>query len=66
MTATNSKTPVADALAVFNQVFDYDLRTPILPEHIETAAELAEMRGRADIAQDLRAALVASAQEVGE
>jgi hypothetical protein len=46
-----------DAIAAFNMVFDYDLSLPIIPEHVATAADLAEMRGRSDIAQDLRLAL---------
>ena len=49
--------PLQLALDDFNQVFDYGLRLPMIPEHIETAAELAEMRGRSDIADALRLAL---------
>ena len=50
-------TPLHLALNEFNLVFDYDLCLPILPEHIETAADLAAMRGRQDIADGLRLAL---------
>ena len=49
--------PLRQALNDFNLVFDYDLRLPALPEHILTAADLAEMRGRTDIAENLRLAL---------
>ena len=49
--------PLQQALDDFNQIFDYDLRLPMIPEHIETAADMAELRGRVDIAQALRLAL---------
>lgn len=49
--------PLEDAVALFNRTFKYDLRLPILPEHVECAAELAGLRGRKDIAQALRLAL---------
>jgi hypothetical protein len=49
--------PLALAVADFNRAFDYDLRLPVLPQHVATAADLAEMRGRSDIAENLRLAL---------
>lgn len=52
-----STTPLQEALALFNEAFGYDLRTPIIAEHVETAAELAALRGRQDIATELRTAL---------
>ena len=48
------------AIDDFNLVFEYDLRLPILPEHVETAADMAAMRGRQDIADGLRSALKVS------
>ena len=51
------KGPLQQALDDFNLVFDYDLHLPMIPEHIETAADMAELRGRVDIAQALRLAL---------
>ena len=52
-------TALGAALARFNKTFDRTLALPIWPEHVEAAAELADMRGRNDIADELRAALEA-------
>ena len=57
ITPSHKSTPLRAALDGFNLVFDYSLSCPILPEHVEAAAELAAIRGRQDIADELRAAL---------
>lgn len=52
------RTPsLAEAVARFNELFGYTLLLPALPEDIENAAELAALRGRQDIADDIRTAL---------
>jgi hypothetical protein len=48
---------LADAVDAFNRVFGYGLTLPALPEDIDAAAELAALRGRQDVADDLRLAL---------
>ena len=47
--------PLAQALADFNRTFDMAFRLPIWPEHVESAATYAGLRGRNDIAEKLRA-----------
>jgi hypothetical protein len=56
-TTTQQPSPLAQAIDGHNRVFGYELRLPMLPEHVELAAELAELRGRNDIASALRLAL---------
>lgn len=51
------KTPLRLALDKFNAVFGDDLTLPMWPETVRAAAELAKLRGRADIAAELLAAL---------
>lgn len=49
-------TQLQRALAKFNTRFDMRLATPIWPETLEAAAEYSQLRGRDDIAKELRAA----------
>lgn len=51
------KTPLRVALAQFNDAFGDDLTLPMWPETVRAAAELAELRGRKDIAEAILAAL---------
>jgi hypothetical protein len=51
------RSPLARAVARFNEVFGWDLRLPTWPEAIQTAARLVELRGRRDVALALRIAL---------
>jgi hypothetical protein len=44
------------AVAEFNQVFGYDLRWPLDEFAARNAAEIAHLRGRAELAQLLREA----------
>lgn len=47
------ESPLAAAVNRFNEVFGYHLRLPMCQEDLEMAAELAALRGRQDIAQEL-------------
>lgn len=58
--AVNPTSALAKAVQKFNGVFDMDLRTPIWPRDLESAAIIAELRGREDIAGKLRVFLPAS------
>ena len=60
-----TSTPLQLALEMFNTVFERDLRAPILPEYVEMAAEFAELRGRHDVADELRFALRQASTEGG-
>lgn len=51
-----STSALADAVHDFNVAFDMDLRLPIWPRDVESAAVIAELRGRQDIAAKLREA----------
>lgn len=49
-------TALVDAVAAFNAAFDMDLRLPLWPRDLESAAIIAELRGRKEIADQLREA----------
>jgi len=49
--------PLAHAVNQFNQVFGYDLRLPMFRGDVLVCADLAALRGRADVAAALRIAL---------
>ncbi len=53
--------PLAVALARFNEVFDSWVELPILAEDVERLAALAALRGRQDIANLMREALAEEA-----
>ena len=61
--------PIQDAVNDFNLIFEQSsglrLLLPMLPEHVELAAEFAALRGRQDIADELRLA-VKQTLEAGE
>jgi hypothetical protein len=56
----NPTSALENALRDFNVAFDMDLRLPIWPRDLESAALIAELRGRQDIAGKLRVFLPAS------
>lgn len=49
--------PLQRAVSRFNEFAGYDLRLPMEAKDVGTAALLAELRGRHDIATELRLAL---------
>lgn len=51
------QTTLQDALDAFNEAFDRPLKLPMTVEFLEMAADFAELRGRHDVATDLRTAL---------
>lgn len=55
--AVKSTSALSDAVHRFNVAFDMDLRLPIWPRDLESAAMIAELRGREDIGRELRLAL---------
>ena len=50
-------TALQQALHDFNWTFDYEVREPVTGLDVESAAVMAEVRGRPDLAQALRVAL---------
>ena len=56
--------PMALAVAKFNEVFGYGIALPMVAEDYETMAELAALRGRQDIADLMREALEMATTEV--
>ena len=48
-----------EAVAKFNQLFHYQLATPLWPETVAAAVKLSDLRGHPDLAEELRQASVA-------
>jgi len=49
--------PLRAAIDRFDEYFGYDIHLPMLTEDVQAAADMAELRGRHDIAEEIRAAL---------
>lgn len=61
VTVVVTMSPLARAVETYNAQFGTDLRLPIDPEVVEMAANIAERRGKPQLAVDLRAALTEEA-----
>jgi hypothetical protein len=55
--AIQSSPALEDAVHEFNVALDYDLRLPLWPRDVESAAQIAELRGHPALAAKLREAL---------